>query len=129
MHFTITAMAVLAAVTPALAQGAYGLPECISDCISDKLDADDSECDMSDLGDTESMMNCVCGTLDNSEEVRGCMKGCDDDESSAIIAELEGQCDGLEIADDQNEDDDNAAVSRAASSLLAAAGLGAAFLL
>ena len=128
MRLTTAAMAALAVITPALAQSDsldsldLGLPECLQSCITDNVQSlDDLECSASDLTSTDDATQCVCDTLKNNDGLLSCIKGCDDDESSDAISQLD--CDGLNI----NSED--AAMAHSAPALLVAGGLIATFFL
>ena len=128
MRFTAAVMTTLAALAPALAQSDsldsldLGLPECLQSCITDNVQSlDDLECSASDLTSTDDAKQCVCDTLKNNDDLLSCIKGCDDDESSDAISQLD--CDGLNI----NSED--AAMAYSAPAFLAAGGLVAALFL
>ena len=128
MRFTIATMAVLAAVTPALAVDfSYeGLPECVTKCLTKEVSTSDSKCDASDLSSQDDLIACTCDTVKGDDKLIDCLSNCDDDSSNTVIDALESKCDGLSI---KSADDDDAAVTRSAPAVLAAAGLVAAFFL
>lgn len=144
MRFTISVLAVLAAITPALGRPADDTPDtsslpCIGKCFLDGKDSDylNSKCDGDEVG--SDLVDCTCDSI-KAADFFPCMKKCPQDEKDEYEKGFQGSCDDLFGASSNKDDDDSAtdesesedsedAAVRNAPAVLAVGSLVAAFLI
>lgn len=102
MHFTISALAALAVITPALGMPQpatddnFGNWPCVSQCFVDKSTDDwiSGECDGTETT-VEAIHGCTCASI-KADPFFKCMTGCPKDEQEQYVKDsLTGVCDDL----------------------------------